>query len=270
MARAIRDLAREIIDTRRGNQKLSRARQVSRSYVTDTGETAEPLEVVRALNDATAAIKQAEAAATGDRANLVSDPNRDLAWGQGWVYARDVGGADEGFEPQTFDSAGPWQLVDYGIYGSYDALQGPVYRAPADGHVPPPGDWYGFHAPFIRVTAQGLREGSRYRWSATLAYHGRNLDGVQIAVGDIETAEPRNVGEGGIWSDPVRGVDPVDAVVPTPRAIEFTATGESMQIWIAEFRFQGGPGLNQDATPMAWFTDTLLEALPTTDPNKEA
>lgn len=265
MARAIRDLAREIINTRKGNEKLSRARQVSRSYVTDTGETAEPLAIVKALNDGTAAIKQAEAASTGDRANLVSDPNRDLAWGQGWTYARDVGGADETFEPQVFDSAGPWAVLDVSDYPGRTVMTAPGYRRSAGGVQPPAGDWYGFDAPFLRVTARGLSVGARYRWSARLALLMRTLDGARIAVGDIDTGLFGG-GSGGIWSPLVDG-DGYNIVTTHPQ-IEFTATSESMPLWIAENKFQGGSGADPDITRMVWFTDTLLEALPSTDPNK--
>lgn len=276
MARASRNLADEIYTARRTVSALARSRQVSRSYVSEDGSS--PLEVVDGLHAATTALRQAEAASVGDRANLVSDPDRELPWGESWEYLRDAAGADLVFEPQTFDSAGPWKVVPYtsleaeanGIHLPSGYLYDfPVsYRPSVSGKngAAPAGDWYGASMPYLQTTARGLRPGARYRWSAELAVHLRQYDFAFLGVGGITRDLFHEYDESGAVSPRLFGT--WFDVVPTRLSIEFVATTASMPLWIGRMYQQAGDDADPDIARAVWFRDTLLDALPTTDPNR--
>lgn len=273
MSRAMRSLARDLVNARRGQQALARSRQVARSYVASGGE--EPLEVVAALNSATQALRQADVAASGDRANLVSDPARALPWGEGWTYTRDEAAADDAFVPQTFDSTAPWEIVPYSYNNGNGNGYGPrpgdyyyypvTYRLQVPEGSTPPGDWYGESMPFLRTTAEGLRPGARYRWSADLAVQMRRYDIAFLGFGNLNTDlhdvwDNVNVSEWifGTWFD----------VTPQHVSVDFTATATSIPLWIGIGAAQMGDDRDPEITKAVWFRNTLLEALPTTDPNR--
>ena len=274
MARHVRDLAREIYKNGRAQRGIARARQVARSSVASDGSAA--LEVVPALNAATSALRQAQAAALGDRSNLVSDPTVSLPWGEAWDYLRDEGAADTQSAPRTFDSVGPWEVIGYDTHPEWavpfpadiywDLM--PAYRPVVEGQngTPPPGDWYGMSVPYIRATAVGMKPGARYRWSADLAVHLRSQDFAFIGAGAITNDLYAWYDEGGYVSERLNGT--WFAIAQQRLSVDFIATGASMPLWIGLIHAQMGSTDDPEIASCVWFRNTFLEALPPTDPNK--